>query len=92
MTEREKNEICKGYADLIIRKEQLIREVFVFGGILIFVSASATEITIEGRLSSITTIKSSIQLLPYLLFFLAIIVTGKQIGRASCRERVLRLV
>lgn len=28
MTEREKNEICKGYADLIIRKEQLIREVW----------------------------------------------------------------
>lgn len=28
MTEREKKEICKGYADLIIRKEQLIREVW----------------------------------------------------------------
>ena len=28
MTEREKNEICKGYADLIIKKEQLIREVW----------------------------------------------------------------
>lgn len=28
MTEREKNEIRKGYADLIIRKEQLIREVW----------------------------------------------------------------
>lgn len=28
MTEREKSEICKGYADLIIRKEQLIREVW----------------------------------------------------------------
>ena len=28
MTEREKNEVCKGYADLIIRKEQLIREVW----------------------------------------------------------------
>lgn len=28
MTEREKNEICKGYADLIIRKEQLIREIW----------------------------------------------------------------
>ena len=28
MTEREKNEICKGYADLIIRKEQLIHEVW----------------------------------------------------------------
>lgn len=28
MTEKEKNEICKGYADLIIRKEQLIREVW----------------------------------------------------------------
>ena len=25
MTEREKNEICKGYADLIIKKEKLIR-------------------------------------------------------------------
>lgn len=28
MTEREKNEICKGYADLIIKKEQLIRELW----------------------------------------------------------------
>ena len=28
MTEREKNEVCKGYADLIIRKEQLIREIW----------------------------------------------------------------
>lgn len=28
MTEREKNEICKGYADLIMKKEQLIREVW----------------------------------------------------------------
>ena len=28
MTEREKREVCKGYADLIIRKEQLIREVW----------------------------------------------------------------
>lgn len=28
MTEREKNEICKGYADLIIRKEQLTRELW----------------------------------------------------------------
>lgn len=28
MTEREKNEIRKGYADLIIKKEQLIREVW----------------------------------------------------------------
>lgn len=28
MTEREKNEICRGYADLIIKKEQLIREVW----------------------------------------------------------------
>lgn len=28
MTEREKSEICKGYADLIIRKEQLIREIW----------------------------------------------------------------
>ena len=28
MTEREKNEVCKGYADLIIKKEQLIREVW----------------------------------------------------------------
>ena len=28
MTEREKNEICRGYADLIIKKEQLMREVW----------------------------------------------------------------
>ena len=28
MTEREKKEICKRYADLIIKKEQLIREVW----------------------------------------------------------------
>ena len=28
MTEREKSEIRKGYADLIIKKEQLIREVW----------------------------------------------------------------
>ena len=28
MTERERNEICKGYADLIIKKEQLIREIW----------------------------------------------------------------
>ena len=28
MTEREKNEICKAYADLIIKKEQLIRELW----------------------------------------------------------------
>lgn len=28
MTEREKKEICKGYADLIIKKEKLIREVW----------------------------------------------------------------
>lgn len=28
MTERERNEVCKGYADLIIRKEQLIREIW----------------------------------------------------------------
>ena len=28
MTEREKNEICKGYADLIIKKEQLTRELW----------------------------------------------------------------
>ena len=28
MTEREKNEICKGYADLILRKEKLIREIW----------------------------------------------------------------
>lgn len=28
MTEREKKEVCKMYADLIIRKEQLIREVW----------------------------------------------------------------
>ena len=28
MTEREKNEVCKGYADLIVRKEQLIHEIW----------------------------------------------------------------
>ena len=28
MTEREKKEICKGYADLIIKKEQLICEIW----------------------------------------------------------------
>ena len=28
MTEREKSEICKGYADLIMKKEQLSREVW----------------------------------------------------------------
>lgn len=28
MTEREKNEICKAYADLIIKKEQLTRELW----------------------------------------------------------------
>ena len=28
MTEREKREICKGYADLIIKKEKLIREIW----------------------------------------------------------------
>ena len=28
MTEREKNEVCKGYADLVIKKEQLIRELW----------------------------------------------------------------
>ena len=28
MTGREKNEICKAYADLIIKKEQLIREIW----------------------------------------------------------------
>ena len=28
MTEREKKEICRGYADLIIKKEQLIHEVW----------------------------------------------------------------
>lgn len=28
MTEREKKEICRGYADLIIKKEQLIREIW----------------------------------------------------------------
>lgn len=28
MTEREKKEICKGFADLIIKKEQLIREIW----------------------------------------------------------------
>lgn len=28
MTEREKKEICKGYADLIIKKEKLVREIW----------------------------------------------------------------
>lgn len=28
MTEREKKEICRGYADLIIRREKLIREIW----------------------------------------------------------------
>lgn len=28
MTEREKKEICKGYADLILKKEKLIREIW----------------------------------------------------------------
>ena len=28
MTERERNEICKGYADLILKKEQLARELW----------------------------------------------------------------
>lgn len=28
MTEKEKKEICKGYADLIINKEQLTRELW----------------------------------------------------------------
>lgn len=28
MTEKEKKEICKGYADLIIKKEQLTRELW----------------------------------------------------------------
>lgn len=28
MTEREKKEICRGYADLIINKEKLIREIW----------------------------------------------------------------
>lgn len=28
MTERERNEVCKGYADLIIKKEKLIREIW----------------------------------------------------------------
>ena len=28
MTEREKKEICKGYVDLIINKEQLTRELW----------------------------------------------------------------
>lgn len=27
MTEREKKEICRGYADLIIKKEQITREL-----------------------------------------------------------------
>lgn len=28
MTEKEKKEICRGYADLIIKKEQLTRELW----------------------------------------------------------------
>lgn len=28
MTEREKKELCKGYADLIINKEQITRELW----------------------------------------------------------------
>lgn len=28
MTEREKKELCKGYADLILKKEKLIREIW----------------------------------------------------------------
>ena len=28
MTEREKSEICKGYADLIVKKEKLIHEIW----------------------------------------------------------------
>ena len=28
MTEREKNEICKGYGDLIIKKQQLTHELW----------------------------------------------------------------
>lgn len=28
MTEREKKEICRGYADLIIKKEQITRELW----------------------------------------------------------------
>ena len=28
MTEREKKEVCRGYADLIVRKEQLIHEIW----------------------------------------------------------------
>ena len=28
MTEREKKELCRGYADLIINKEQLTRELW----------------------------------------------------------------
>lgn len=28
MTEREKNEICKAYADLVIKKEQTTRELW----------------------------------------------------------------
>ena len=28
MTEREKKEICKGYADLILKKKKLIREIW----------------------------------------------------------------
>ena len=28
MTEREKNEICKAYADLIVKKQRLIHEIW----------------------------------------------------------------
>ena len=28
MTEREKKEVCNGYADLLIKKQQLIREIW----------------------------------------------------------------
>lgn len=28
MTEREKSEVCKGYADLIVKKEKLIHEIW----------------------------------------------------------------
>ena len=28
MTEREKKEICRGYADLIVKKEKLIHEIW----------------------------------------------------------------
>lgn len=28
MTEREKKEICKGYADLIVKKQKLIHEIW----------------------------------------------------------------